>query len=396
MYEALYLVHDLSDAAVRQRARMLRTAGVGLTVAGFNRASDDPFPDVGAQVIDLGPTYPQRLVHRAGVTLKAWLANGALKRQLKARPDVIIARNLELLLIAARLRDQIAPSARLVYECLDIHSFMTTPAAHGRALRRVERRLLDQCDLVIVSSPDYQSRYFAPVQGWTGPTLLVENKFFPPPGSAPTERIIVPREAGPPWDIGWFGMIKCEEGLPILGSLMKARPGLVRLLMAGRPSEQVMRQIEALPPAPVTRYVGPYQAAQMAGLVGQTHFVWTIDFFFRDFNSEALLPNRLYSSCLFGSVPIVVGSTATGRWLQRHRAGIHLLDDCSDLVEVMSTMTASRYQEELARIAAIDPRALAWDDEGSRELAQALVAGPVMARPPMAVSWLQAEAAPAG
>ncbi len=388
MYEALYLVHDLSDAAVRQRARMLRQAGVGLTVAGFNRASGDAFPDYGAQVIDLGPSYAQRLIHRATMTVRNWLSTGALRRQLRARPDVIIARNLEMLLVAARVRRQIAPQARLVYECLDIHSFMTSSATHGRALRRIERSLLDQCDLVIVSSPEYQSGYFDPAQGWRGPTLLVENKFYPPEGSDLGERVVPGLKAGPPWSIGWFGMIKCEEGLPILKHLLTERPGLASLLMAGRPSDPLMEQIRSTPHELGVNFIGPYRPEQMADLVRQTHFVWTIDFHYRDFNSQALLPNRLYSSCLFGSVPIVVGSTATGRWLQRHRAGIHLLDDCSDLIEVMSGMTESRYQEEIARIAAIDRRALAWDLDGCRELALAIQQGRAPGQTPTAVSWL--------
>ena len=388
MYEALYLVHDLSDAAVRQRARMLRQAGVGLTVAGFNRASNYPFPDYGAQVIDLGPSYAQRLVHRATMTVRNWAFTGVLRRQLRTQPDVIIARNLEMLLVAARLRRQIAPSARLVYECLDIHSFMTSNSTHGRALRRLERHLLDQCDLVVVSSPEYQSGYFEPAQQWRGPTLLVENKFYPPDGSDPGERVVPRLQAGPPWSIGWFGMIKCEEGLPILKSMLASRPGLATLLMAGRPSEPLMAQIRDTPRELGVDYIGPYRPEQMADLVRQTHFVWTIDFHYRDFNSQALLPNRLYTSCLFGSVPIVVGSTATGRWLQRHRAGIHLLDDCSDLPDVISGMTGSRYQEEIDRIGGIDRRALAWDAEGCEELALALRRGREPERPLTAVTWI--------
>ena len=388
MYEALYLVHDLSNAAVRQRARMLRQADVGLTVAGFNRASGDSFPDYGAQVIDLGPSYAQRLAHRATMTVRNWLSTGALRAQLRGRPDVIIARNLEMLLVAARLRRQIAPNARLVYECLDIHSFMTSSAGHGRVLRRLERHLLDQCDLVIVSSPEYQTGYFEPAQGWRGPTLLVENKFYPPEGSDLGDRVVPRLQAGPPWSIGWFGMIKCEEGLPILKHMLGERPGLATLLMAGRPSDALLEQIRSTPPELGVNFIGPYRPDQMASLVRQTHFVWTIDFHYRDFNSQALLPNRLYSSCLFGSVPIVVGSTATGRWLQRHRAGIHLLDDCSDLIDVMSAMDEQRYQEEIARIAAIDRRALAWDADGCRELAAAIEKGRESGQASIAVTWL--------
>lgn len=389
MYDALYLVHDLSDAAVRQRTRMLREAGVAITVAGFNRAPADAFPDLGATVIDLGPSHAGRLIHRAAMTIRNWLDTAELRRRLPTRPQVIIARNLEMLVVAARLRRQVAPRARIVFECLDIHGFMMARCAHGSLLRRLERHLLDQCDLVVVSSPDYQHAYFKPVQRWTGPTLLVENKFYPPDGFAlDPARQAPPPGSGPPWTIGWFGMIRCAEGLRILERMQAALPGVASVFIAGRPSEALQRQIAGLPAAADIRFLGPYLPDDLPALVRRTHFVWSIDFFHRDFNSQVLLPNRLYSSCLFGSVPVVVGATATGRWLQRHRAGIHLKDDCSDLEEVMKSMSASRYQEETERVRAIDCRQLAWDADGCRELAKALITDGVPASQPVAVRWL--------
>ena len=51
-------------------------------------------------------------------------------------------------------------------------------------------------------------------------------------------------------------------------------------------------------------------------------------------------------------------------------------------------MTESRYQEEIARIAAIDRRALAWDADGCRELALAIRQGREPDREPVAVTWL--------
>src|SRR6187431_1373719 len=99
MLHILYLVHDLSDPAVRRRVMMLRAGGAKVTLAGFRRARDvadepgDPAP------IDLGTTrdgdFGQRLVAvaRAALSLGVKLAG-------IARPDLIIGRNLEMLALA--------------------------------------------------------------------------------------------------------------------------------------------------------------------------------------------------------------------------------------------------------------------------------------------------------
>ena len=60
MLHILYLVHDLSDPAVRRRVIMLQAGGAKVTVAGFRRAQDSgetlticadrPRPDRGWQI----------------------------------------------------------------------------------------------------------------------------------------------------------------------------------------------------------------------------------------------------------------------------------------------------------------------------------------------------------
>jgi hypothetical protein len=100
-----------------------------------------------------------------------------------ADADLIIARNLDLALIAlaarrlAALRAGKRP-APLVYECLDIHDLMTAPGRKGQIMRLAERRVLANAALVTVSSPGFTENYFRPVQGYHGPVALVENKLW--------------------------------------------------------------------------------------------------------------------------------------------------------------------------------------------------------------------------
>ncbi|TIW45452.1 MAG: glycosyl transferase family 1, partial [Mesorhizobium sp.] len=54
MLHVLYLVHDVSDPAVRRRIIMLKAGGAQVTLAGFRRIAS-PVADVeGLRPIDLG------------------------------------------------------------------------------------------------------------------------------------------------------------------------------------------------------------------------------------------------------------------------------------------------------------------------------------------------------
>ncbi|TIW13849.1 MAG: glycosyl transferase family 1, partial [Mesorhizobium sp.] len=56
MLHVLYLVHDVSDPAVRRRIIMLKAGGAQVTLAGFRRIAS-PVADVeGLRPIDLGAT----------------------------------------------------------------------------------------------------------------------------------------------------------------------------------------------------------------------------------------------------------------------------------------------------------------------------------------------------
>jgi len=186
---------------------MLRRAGAEVIVLGFRRTHDAPsFDD--APVVDLGETFDGRLTQRGVKVVGQILRSPMLGPKLRGA-DVILARNLEMLLIAATARRLHARAARLAYECLDIHRLMVSTGWVGPLLRRLESTLLDDAQLLLVSSPAYVRSYF---EAWqrlddrpSPRVLLIENKVFgacPGPGPAP-------RPTGPPWRIGWFGMLRC-------------------------------------------------------------------------------------------------------------------------------------------------------------------------------------------
>lgn len=367
----VYFVHDLTDAAVRRRVRMLQLGGAEVVLLGFRRSAEPVAEVEGVRPIDLGRTHNARLGQRAALVAVKLLTAGRLKAAT-AGADVVMARNLECLAIAAQARDHHAPQARLVYECLDIHRALLGSGLASKGLRAVERRLLARCDQVIVSSPAFADRYFTPRQGWPGATLLLENKVLVEAGD-PARPTPAPLPPPPPWRIGWFGMIRCRKSLDLLVDLATRAQGRIEVLIRGRPSYDVLDDFEAVVArTPGLSFEGPYRPEDLPELYRRVHFTWAIDYFEEGLNSSWLLPNRLYEGGLNGVPAIALGEVETGRWLARRDAGVLIADPARDLPAFFDALTPEDYARRRSAAAAIPVSDLATDAADCRRLVASL------------------------
>ena len=386
-----YFAHDLADPAVHRRVRFLQMGGATeIAVLGFRRGERAVADVAGLVPVELARTHDRRLLHRALATARALVAGGRWRAQLEGA-EVVLARNLEMLLIAAVARRRFAPRARLVYECLDIHRLMLARGPAGAALRRLERALLAECDLLLLSSPDYDWRYFRPVHGArTPPICLLENKVLSTelPGLPAERRPALPDgpPPGPPWRIGWFGNLHCRRSLHLLAGLAARSGGAVQVVLRGRPQRGAMPDFDAVVAAtPGMTFHGAYdRPADLAAIYGDVHLVWAIDFYDAGGNSDWLLMNRLYEGGLYGVVPIALASVATGRWLRRRGTG--LLLEAGQPIEAaldaaMARLDAPSY---LAARAAVVARPLSDFVHDARDSAALVAAlhGQIAALPP--------------
>jgi succinoglycan biosynthesis protein ExoL len=351
-----YFVHDLSDAAVHRRIQMLTLGGASVTPIGFRRGTNVQMP---SGAIELGASFDGRLARRAASVTRALTTVGQRAEQVKGA-DAVLARNLEMLLVAARARRLHAPHAALIYECLDIHRILLSSGLLGHVIRGIENSLCGQVDLLLTSSPAFVRSYFIP-RGYTSRILVVENKALLEEGS---QLISMPCRPGPPWRIGWFGAIRCRKSLDLLDSLSRAAGGLIQVVIRGRPSTAVFPDFTAtIKTMPYVHFFGPYRnPADLAEIYADVHFNWAIDYYEGGQNSEWLLPNRIYEGSLYGAVAIALGSVETGRWLTDHQTGVILSEPIEQrLIEFFLMLNPTTYSVLADQVRAIPRTALLAD-----------------------------------
>ncbi|PSJ61625.1 glycosyltransferase [Pseudaminobacter soli (ex Li et al. 2025)] len=358
MLHVLYLVHDLSDPAVRRRVDMLQAGGAKVTLAGFRRADKATAGLEALSPIDLGQTHDGKFAQRLTAVGKAALGLGARLCGVR-RPDVIIGRNLEMLALARRARSMFGGDMPVVYECLDIHRLLLGNGGVSRVMRAAERMLGGKASLLMTSSPAFVRDYFERFSQIDAPVALLQNKVLelhrrPAPagnGAAPLPA------AGEPWVIGWFGALRCRKSLELLGAFTQQAEGRFKVVLRGRPAYTEFADFDGFVAAePHMRFEGAYRNPEdLAAIYGQVHFAWAIDFFEEGLNSSWLLPNRLYEGCLHGAVPIAMADTETGRFLAERHMGLRLeAASVEALTTLLGTIDAESFAAMRDRIAAED------------------------------------------
>lgn len=310
---------DAAEAAQIRRMRSYLACGFEVTGFMMRRANMNrdfvPFWD-NVHLCDSENESPGRRV----AAIARSIARLRKHRDRLAGADVIVARNLDMLAIAAAARAMIRPRPALIYECLDIHGLMTDPGPRGRLVRAAERRLLARTAALMVSSPAFVREYFGPVQGWGGPVALVENKLWIEAGGP--ARPAPPRETPPPaWSedrpmvLGWVGTLRCAQSLALLAEVADRLGPRLQVALHGVVHAHAIPDFDAIVAArPNMTWHGPYTyPGGLADIYRACDLVWAQDLWQWGTNSTWLLPNRIYEASYFGCPSLAVAGTETGR-----------------------------------------------------------------------------------
>jgi succinoglycan biosynthesis protein ExoL len=196
--------------------------------------------------------------------------------------------------------------------------------------------------------------------------LIVENKVL---GDAPASAK-APDAA--PWVIAWCGVLRCRRSFDLLQRV--AQSGRVKIELWGSPAlDQIPHFHEMVAATPNMTFHGRYTPEALPSIYAGAHFSWAIDFYEAGGNSDWLLPNRLYESLCFGSVPIAVAGVETARWLETHRVGAVLDAPIEEALEpFLEAITTERYRLLREATLTLDPSATRLSEEGCRAFAAEL------------------------
>ncbi|CAN7638532.1 glycosyl transferase family 1 [Ensifer adhaerens] len=355
MLQILYFAQDLADPAVRRRILMLKAGGARVTLAGFRRGANALSAIEGIDPIELGTTRDGRFAQRVSAITKACLSLPAKLRAV-GRPELIIARNLDMLAVANKAVSMFGGDVPIVYECLDIHRLLLRKDVAGRAMRASEAYLGRNARLLITSSPAFVEHYFRPLSGLETPVMLLENKVLEL-GDRDCLQVSAAPTARPdgPWRIGWFGALRCRKSLELLSTFSRRMEGRFEIVLRGRPAYSEFDDFDGfIRNEPHMTFHGAYRSPEDLGAIyDEIDFTWAIDFFEEGQNSKWLLPNRLYEGCRHGRVPIAMRGTETARFLAVRGLGF-LLDEPEpdNLVSLLGAVDANSHADASGRVAA--------------------------------------------
>ena len=313
-----YFAHDWGDAAIKRRVAGFQRDRID--VAGFAMHRTDSIqPDW--VVADLGQTYDNKYLQRAlSIPRGAKRAQGPTLEQA----DLIVARNLDMLLVALEARRRAKLQTPVVYECLDIHRFVARDDAIGTVFRRVERRALRQCVGLWVSSPSFLSEHFAVYYPDGYEAFLLENRLQAPPGPRPSKTSLKAGSAS--LRIGWFGNLRCARSLSLLQQIARTHGDEVEIVLRGYPAKAEIPDFHQIVQAqPGLTFGGRYQwPDELVSIYGGVDVVWAGDFMDAGKNSDWLLPNRLYEGGWYACPPIATAGSQAGKWIAAHDCGFVL------------------------------------------------------------------------
>ena len=361
--------HDASEPTVVKRIRGLVAEGCLIIGFTFRRKRSDVGPaTVPAWTnVDLGFTIDRnylRRIPRLVIAMRRIFA----RRDLLLRADVLYARNLDQALVACVVRRLARLDVPLVYEVLDVQRVFTNPGLLGRAFRFAERQVLARSALLVISSPRFYTSYFCPVQSYEGPWYLLENKV-----GRDMCRVTVARPpASPPWVIGWSGVLRCRRSLSILVEIAARLGQGVRVVLSGRLSPCDISAAElasASARCPNLVFNGPYvNPTELAAIYGGVHFTWAVDYTDAGFNSDWLIPNRIYEGGLHGTVMLSRSDTATGDLVKKLNLGWTFQEPLADgVIACLERLNPDTYQAARCRVEAV-PRSCFVDEKDTTGL----------------------------
>lgn len=369
-----YFAGDATNPTVRLRIASFLRENIQVTGFTFRREKfHSDFVPFWTNV-ELGITKDRRYYSRLATILNGLRIMWRHRAQLREM-DVFYARLFDSAFLAMLMKKLLRLDAKLVYEIEDVHDVFFRKTLRARVMRFLERRILENADLVVLPSPGFAEGYLAPYQNYDRPYFLLENRIqldeIPTKDAPPSERAEAWKQSRDRWVIGWFGTLRCRKSMALLSEIAERLGDKVLIYTRGFPTETGLEAyMEIVDRHPNWVHEGPYlMPDDLEDLYGRVHFVWCLDFFDENGNSELLLACRMYHGGYFGAVPLFTAQSQMARHLEPHKIG-HAVSDpyVEQVCTLIENMDWEAYQAERASILSRREELFLEDGSGVRAL----------------------------
>lgn len=365
----VYIGADATNPTLILRLRSFLRAGIDLTAFTFRRTKFNADYQPEWTNIHLGNTVDRKYWKRVPALLRAAFTLWRNRKTIR-QSEFVYCRNFDLLVLGLWAKCLCAGKITLVYEIEDVQEVFFKKNVTGAFFRFVERRILNWVDLVVCMSPGFVTGYLEPVQNYSGPHYILENKLQPHGMSTePTEAGAVWKTVRDKWVIGWFGTLRCPKSMKILEGVAEALGDRVEIYTRGYPTETGLEAyMEIVNRHPNWTYEGEYTIPQdLQQMYGRVHFSWCLDFLDEAGNSPLLLACRMYQGGYFGAVPLVVKGWEMDRWLREKRVGFAISEPYAEsIVELLTSLDWTGYEAQRDRMMEIRDDAFLEDGSDTR------------------------------
>jgi len=301
-----FLLPLLGHPRIHKRIRALEAGGASVRVLAFERAVPFTVGDLPAYE-SLGPLQDGKYLNRVGRYL------GALPqvRAAAAQSDVLYCFSADLLSLGALALVGLGERPKLVVEVADIRAVLVGEGAAAKAARAVEAQVIQQADLVVVTSQAFLGGYYGGVQGLPElPGFVLENK-------VDASALLPAQPPGEDWDgvlrIVYSGLMCCTRSWDVLDQLASAGGARVHIRLHGILQAGLERLEKEVLDRPNVEYLGPFEAPKdLPQVFGPADLVW-IAHAYGAANQAWSRANRFYQAGYFGKPMAAQSGTEDAR-----------------------------------------------------------------------------------
>lgn len=343
----LFFTTALEHTTFRKTARMLAKEATHVHLIGFTR-NNFPVCDDELSSESIGTLEHGNYFKRLFILLRSMIF---LRKKAKEF-NVIYTFTLDTLLIS-RMAFLFMPKT-YIYHIQDIRSIFFGNSLKSRLARLLEGKLLRKVSVLVVSSKDYFTGYFAKrYQFPRSKTVVIENKLPDYLNLSDTK----PSFDNTKITIGYFGVMRCFRSWEILKNLALNNPDSFDLYLRGKPMAvpDISEQISTINNIV---YDGLYKSPdELEDLYRRVDIVWAAYPYSgpHEGNWKYARTIRFYEACAFQKPVIVQKGTPQAKDVERYNIGLVLdMNDVDEAIkhlkENITPVQINKWRDNVANI----------------------------------------------